>query len=137
MTIDEFSIETIKIENFYDKAIPEEQKKVWFQELKKMNVQRFRLIISEVYRRNKFLPKLADIIEIDKELGNTKKKEPEANDCKLCNGTGYQIYIKEDNGTKYQFGAICSCRKQKQYIGWNVEGEKSSYYIPYIEQIGG
>ena len=62
MTIDDFTKATTEIENFYQKEISDEQKKVWFQELKGMDIRRFKYVISQVYRTCKFIPKLADII---------------------------------------------------------------------------
>ena len=37
MTLEEFDTETQKLENFYEKQIPNEQRKIWFSEFKKMN----------------------------------------------------------------------------------------------------
>ena len=65
MTLEEFDTETQKLENFYEKQIPNEQRKIWFSEFKKINITRYRYIIGQAYRQCKFMPKLADMIEIN------------------------------------------------------------------------
>lgn len=138
MKIDEFTEETEKLERFYGKEIPEEQKKIWYKEFKNTSIERYKYIIGIVYRTMKFLPKLADLIEINTNSGYTQaKNETTIKDCKECNSTGYVLYKKEIDGIKYEFAAICKCRQQPQYVGWKIADEKhrSEYYIPYIEQI--
>lgn len=144
MTIEEFANTTKQLEAFYGKEITDEQKKIWFRELKNMNITRFNYILAQVYRTSKFLPKLADILEINANLGYSPvKQEKSKNKCKKCNGIGYVTYTKViDNGTGgkliNQYGAICSCRKKSRYEGWKItdEGHRSNYFIPYIEEIG-
>ena len=102
MTIDEFTKVTTEIENFYQKEISDEQKKIWFSELKGMDLRRFKYVISQVYRSCKFLPKLADIVEINTNLGYSQLKKEEATiKCKKCKNTGYITYWKNiKNGEK-------------------------------------
>lgn len=143
MTIDEFTKATTEIENFYQKEISEEQKKVWFQELRKMDIKRFKYVISQVYRTCKFLPKLADIIEINTNLGYSQvKKDDITQKCSRCKGTGYITYWKNiRNGDKeipYQFMAVCSCGKERQYKGWEHPEERyrTDFYIPLAIELG-
>lgn len=143
MKIDEFMEATKEIENFYQKEISEEQKKIWFNELKGMTLQRFKYIISQIYRTCKFMPKLADIIEINTNLGYSSiKKEENKKKCNKCNNTGYITYWKEINNgekkIKYEYMAICDCSKEKQYKGWEVSEDryKSNFYIPLVKELG-
>lgn len=144
MTIEEFTNTTKQVENFYGKELTDDQKQVWFRELKNLNITRFNYIIAQVYRTSKFLPKLADILEINANLGYSQaKKEQQTNYCKKCKGTGYVTYTKVfDNGDGRKFlneyGAICTCRQKPRYEGWKITDEKnrSNYFIPYIEEIG-
>lgn len=143
MTIDEFIIATTEIENFYQKEISDEQKKIWFQELKTMDIKRFRYVIAQVYRTLKFLPKLADIIEINTSLGYSQvKKEEISQKCNKCKGTGYITYWKKiKNGEKEipcEYMAVCSCGKQKQYKGWEYPEERyrTNFYTPLAVEIG-
>ena len=144
MTIEDFTKATEEIENYYQKSIPDEQKKVWFQELRNMDIKRFRYIISQLYRNCKFLPKLADIIEINSNLGYSqiKKEQLENIKCNKCKGTGYIVYTKiKKNGDKnilYEYMAVCSCGKQRQYKGWEIsdESHRDNYYMPYAKELG-
>lgn len=143
MTIDEFITTTTEIENFYQKEISEEQKKIWFQELRKMDIKRFKYVISQVYRTCKFIPKLADIIEINASLGYSQvKKEEPTQKCNKCKGTGYITYWKKiKNGEKEipcEYMAVCSCGKQKQYKGWEYPEERyrTNYYTPLAGELG-
>lgn len=142
MKIEEFMNEVKKIENFYDKELSDEQKQVWFKELRYIELPRFKYIETQIYKTLKFMPKLADIVEINANLGYSQmKKEEQKVNCKKCNGTGYIVYKKLiDNGTsklEYNFGAICSCRQQPKYEGWKITDEryKTNYYTPYVEEI--
>lgn len=143
MTIDDFTKATTEIENFYQKEISDEQKKVWFSELKAMDIRRFKYVISQVYRTCKFIPKLADIIEINTSLGYSQvKKEVAKSECKRCKGTGYILYKKfipnGDKKMEYEYMAVCSCGRQRQYKGWEVSEDryKSNYYTPLAIEIG-
>lgn len=143
MKFEEFMEETEKIENFYDKDITDEQKKIWFSELKGMDIKRFKYVISQVYRTCKFLPKLADIIEINTNLGYSQVKRDETTQkCNKCKGTGYITYWKKiKNGEKNfscEYMAICSCGKQKQYKGWEYPEERyrTNFYTPLAIELG-
>ena len=143
MTLEEFTEVKQEIENFYDKKIPDEQKKIWFNELKGMDIKRFKYVVSQVYRTCKFLPKLADIIEINTNLGYSQiKKEEKRIKCDKCKNTGYITYWKNiKNGDKEipcEFIAICSCGQHKQYKGWECPDERyrTKYYTPYAKELG-
>ncbi len=143
MTIDEFTKATTEIENFYQKEITDEQKKIWFNEVKNMDIKRFKYIVSQVYRTCKFLPKLADIIEINTNLGYSQvKKEETLKKCNKCKDTGYIIYHKKiRDGEKEltnEYMAVCSCGKQKQYKGWEFPDERyrTNYYTPLAVELG-
>lgn len=142
MKIEEFMNEIKQIENFYDKQLTDEQKQIWFKELKYIELKRFKYIEAQIYKTLKFMPKLADIIEINSNLGYSQQKlEENKIKCKKCNGTGYLTYIKKvDDGVRtleYTFGAICSCRQQPKYEGWKISDERhrTNYYTPYIEEV--
>ncbi len=143
MKIEEFTEIKNEIENFYKKKISEEEKKRWYEEFKQMDTKRFKYIIAQAYRTLKFIPKLADIIEINANLGYSPvKKEEETIKCNKCRGTGYILYQKEiKNGEekmKNSYMAICSCGKQKQYKGWEISDERhrTNYYIPLAVELG-
>lgn len=143
MTIDDFTKVTTEIESFYQKEISDEQKKIWFQELKQMDIKRFKYIISQVYRTCKFIPKLADLVEINVNLGYSPiKKEETTRKCNKCKGTGYMVYKKIiDNGgikMENEYMAVCECGIQQKYEGWKLADEKhrSNYYTPLAVELG-
>ena len=143
MKIDEFMNEVKQLENFYGKDLTDEQKQIWYKELRYLELPRFKYIETQIYKTLKFMPKLADIIEINSSLGYSQvKKDEQKIKCNKCNGTGYILYKKiADNGTAGKFenlyGAICTCRQKTKYEGWKItdEGHRSNYYTPYAEEI--
>jgi hypothetical protein len=142
MTLDEFNKEIEKVERFYEKDIPEEQKKYWYKEVKLMNVKRFQAIIGQIFRTSKFLPKLADIVEINTNMGYSTTETSKKTKCTKCKGTGYIIYNKikneGENAREYQYMAVCDCGLKKRYEGWKISDERhrNNYYIPLASEMG-
>lgn len=116
MINEEFVNETSKMERFYGKELSEEQQKIWFENLKKISVERYRCIIGALYRKNKYFPSLADIIQLNNELGmkqkETKYKEEK---CDICSSRGVIRYIKKINGIDYDYYCKCHCLNSNKY----------------------
>lgn len=129
-----------ELENFYGQPLNDTEREVWFENLKFMTIQRFNYIIAEVYKTNKFMPKLSEILAIHKSIPYTALKEQKEvkGDCPKCGNTGYVIYTKVIDGHSYKFGAVCECGRQKRYDGRQVADERnrSDYYIPTVSEIG-
>lgn len=68
MEIKEFIEETGKIEKYYGKELEKFQRDIWYREFAKLDVSRYRKIVMEVFRKCKFMPRLADLIEINQNL---------------------------------------------------------------------
>lgn len=143
MKIDEFMDSVKQLENFYGKEMTDEQKRIWFENVKIMNIERFRYIIANLYKTSKFMPKLADVFELNMTIGSIEKKvEANQEHCEKCNNTGYVIYkqiLKNRNkDIVYDYGAICSCNRKKQYKGWEISDERyrSKYYTPLATELG-
>ena len=139
MVIAEFISETATIEKYYGKDLDEFQRKIWYEELKSISVPRYRVILREVLRTSKFMPKLADILEIHKSLPYTSSNtEQETVECKRCNSEGYITYKKIIENIPYLFAARCTCKNgdRYRYDGREVSENKSRYYIPSIEEVG-
>jgi len=135
MTQAEFIEITSEIERFYstdkeDKKYTSEQIKIMYEELKKIHKERYRQIAREVYKTLKFMPKLADLVEINNTLPKIQEDIQEKVECKKCDGTGMVAYfkeIKDGNITrKYLFGARCTC----------ANGAVLSKKIPSIAEVG-
>ena len=113
MKIEEFDEETRKLEKFYDKEIPEEQRKIWYEEFKGISITRYKYLISQVYRKCKFMPKLADMIEINKSIGYMQPREQEQKkqlaECDKCKGTGFVFYKKQKGTLWYDYVCRCNC----------------------------
>ena len=113
MKIEEFDEETRKLEKFYDKEIPEEQRKIWYEEFKGISIIRYKYLISQVYRKCKFMPKLADMIEINKSIGYMQPREQEQKkqlaECDKCKGTGFVFYKKQKGTLWYDYVCRCNC----------------------------
>ena len=113
---------------------------VWYENLKFMTIERFNYILSEIYKTNKFMPTLADILQVHKQIPYTAKREDKKikGSCKKCNGIGYVFYIKEINSKKYKYSAVCDCGRRERYDGTKCADPKnrSNYYIPTIAETG-
>lgn len=144
MEIPEFIDETSKIEEYYEKELTKVQRDVWYQELKKITVDRYRRIIKQVFRECKFMPKLSDILEIDEKLPGENSKKKQKVECNMCKGSGFHPYEKiVDNGVQklsYTFLARCECENGLEYAydGTKISDARyrSKYYIPTIQQLG-
>lgn len=126
MTQSEFIEVTSEIEKFYEKELTTEQRRVWFEELKNINKEKYRQISKKIYITSKFFPKLTDIIEINKTLPTTLKDDGKIYECSRCNRTGIIIYKKIFDSREYEYAARCNC----------LNGQKKSKSIPSIDEVG-
>ena len=113
MKIEEFDEETQKLEKFYEKDIPDEQRKIWYEEFKGISITRYKYLISQVYRKCKFMPKLADMIEINKSIGYMQPREQgqkkQLAKCDKSKGTGFVVYKKQKGTLWYDYVWRCNC----------------------------
>lgn len=146
MEVKEFVEETSRIESYYNKELDEFQRKIWFEELKVMDIKRYRQIVRQVFRECKFMPKLADILDIQSNLPYAQKQEQEYKkvECNKCNSKGFKFYIKKqkngDRYIEYSCFARCDCENGQQYAydGSNITDSqhRSKFYVPTLAQIG-
>lgn len=140
MTRNEFIEYVEQIQNVYHKELTAIELDIWYENLKFMTIERFNYILSEIYKTNKFMPTLADILQVHKQIPYTAKKdEKEINgSCKKCNGTGYIFYTKEVSNKKYKYSAVCDCGRNERYDGTKCVDpkNKSKYYIPTLAETG-
>jgi len=126
MNIHEFNFIVNEMEKYYCKKLEDEQSKIYFKQLSFLSVERFKQIVDEIYKNNKFMPKVADIIDIDKKLSKPEMTILKV-DCKECNGSGIVMYSQKDEESDYmyEYGARCACRNNRN---WSIE-------IPLISQV--
>lgn len=143
MTHSEFVEATSRLETYFDKDYTTGQRQEMFKELKDMNIERYRQLVSAVMRKCKFLPKIADFVEANiQEPFSVKRDDLQKIDCKKCNSTGYLIYtkvIKDGNrGFKNQYASVCGCGNAKKYEGWKVTDKRyrSDCYTPLAQELG-
>ena len=140
MELKEFTGYVTEIENFYGSELSETEKTIWYNNLKTLSLERFNYIISIIYKTSKFMPKLADILQINKQIPYENSIEPKKKigKCNKCNGTGYIIYTKEVDGKEYQYAMVCDCGRQERYSGKDCENamNQSKYYIPTLQETG-
>lgn len=143
MTQSEFVEATSRLETYYGKDYTTGQFQEMFKELKDMNVERYRQLISAVMRKSKFLPKIADFVEANIEVPfSIQKNDLQKVECKKCNSTGYLIYTKVikdgDREFKNQYASVCDCGNARKYEGWKITNKKyrSNYYTPLTQELG-
>ncbi len=99
--------------------------------------ERFKEIVKRLINTSKYLPKLADMNEVNNQIKNEiadrqkyqTEEENEKVDCPYCLGDGGVFYtMKADNGNDYDYVARCIC----------VNGQRNDRYrgCPNIAQIG-
>ena len=125
MQVGEFIEATSRLEKYYEKEYTSAQRRIMFQELENMKIDRYKRIIVKIIRENKYFPKIADILEKDKEIGYEKIEE-EIVECKICKGVGLLTYKKEFEGLMYTYACRCSCQN----------GLRKSNKIPFATEIG-
>lgn len=146
MVFTEFIENVEKMQKFYGKEYNEIQKQEMFKYFSKYTEKRFKYIISKVYQKSKFLPTLAELVEMDKsipyaEIEKEEKKSKLGNKekCPVCKNDGFIVYTKEIEGFKYQYIAYCECVNG---IDFRFDGNKckdprnrSNFYIPRYKDI--
>jgi len=126
MKIEEFLEHTNKLEKFFNKELEQFEKDIWFQELKPLTAKRYLQIIKKLYTQNKFMPKLADIVELNRILPfDNNQQQTKKENCKRCGNKGFIIYQTVYNGNTYDTFAKCTCKNAEPYKAW-----------PSIEQVG-
>lgn len=143
MTQSEFIEATSRIEQYYGKEYTNEQRQIMFKELGDIGIDRFRKLISAIIRKSKFLPKIADFIEVNIETPFvTQKDDLQKIECKKCNSTGYLIYTKiikdGDKELKNQYACVCKCSNARKYEGWKVSDKRyrSNFFTPLAQELG-
>lgn len=129
-----------QLENFYNQSLNDAEREIWFKNLSFMTVERFNLIISEIFKINKFMPRLSEILDMHKQIPYTAGRVEEkkiTKHCEKCNDTGYIFYTKIINGMPYKYTAVCDCGRQQRYDGRECTEprNKSEYYVPTAEEI--
>lgn len=131
MILGDFIEATAKLEAYYEKEYTDEQRKIMFEELKNLSIERYRKIISQCIRSCKFLPKVADIIKANGDIIEIKNEDNISKyDCNKCNKTGYVIYTKiiQDGGRAipYTYALRCTCKN----------GENVNQKVPTYAEMG-
>lgn len=146
MQISEFIEETSKIEQYFVKELDDYQREIWYNELKDIDLNRYRQIIRQVFRKCKFMPKLADILDINDTLPYTQNinKQRATVECKRCKGVGAILYTKKinDGGRDlyYTYAARCECQNGLEFVydGTKISDTKhrSKFYIKTAAEVG-
>jgi len=139
MSEEEFYKYVTEMQNFYGQKLSDIELRVWYDSLKFMTIQRFNFILSEIYKTNKYMPRLAEILQVHNQIPyvSTQKKEIENNKCEKCDNTGYVRYYKNIDDQQYLYMAVCDCGRQEKFDGRKCldPKNKSEYYIPTMQEI--
>ena len=138
MTLNEFTISTKTLEDFYGKELNMTQKKIWFDKLKNYAQEKYERAIISQCEISKYMPTLSQILEVvPKSNGENRKIIP----CNICKGTGYILYWKEENKQKYQYVCLCSCAnaEDKRYNGLQINDKehRQPYYVKTADEVFG
>jgi DNA-directed RNA polymerase subunit M/transcription elongation factor TFIIS len=140
MTKKEFTQYIQEIQRYYGYELNETEMNIWYENLKFMTIERFNYIIAEIYKVNKFMPKLSEILDMHRQIPYTQATQQKevSGHCKKCGDTGYVIYTKIIQNMPYKYTTVCDCGRQNRYDGRKIADEKhrSDYYIPTVSEIG-
>lgn len=125
MIISEFRDKIAEVERFYSKEYVAEQKNELYRYFKDHTIKQFAYIISKVYQKCKFLPSVAEIVEIEQDIPFSKIRKVQLTDCKNCGGKGYVFYYKMIRGIEYQFIAYCDCSDEYKYSGKDMKDPRN------------
>lgn len=135
MTNAEFIQATARLEKYFDKEYKTEQLKEMFYAMQDWNLERYTRTVNYCIRNNKFLPKIADMLNTD--IGNvntSRTQEIITVPCKRCNGSGLIKYFKKlEDGPRtltYEFIALCNCENGKQ------QKEVNGYKLITADKLG-
>lgn len=140
MVIDEFKNTITQIQRYYGKEYNEIQINEIYKYFGKMSIARFNFITSKLYQKSKYLPVLADFVEVHKENPYYDfKKEEKKNECDICGGKGFVLYKRyiEELDREYEFAAHCTCTDEFKFDGSKCKSErnKSKYFTRSVEEI--
>lgn len=124
MTLNEFNLETDRLEKFYGKQLEDFEKDIWYKELKNMSFKRYEQIVKTIFTESKFMPKLADIVALHRTLKYPEQKN-EVVECKRCENRGFIMYKRLVDGNLYDYVAKCTCKNAEPYKAY-----------PSIEEVG-
>ena len=138
MTEKEFTQYVGELQNFYGQQLSEKETEMWYKNVAFMSIERFNYILEEIYKTNKYMPKLSEILEIHNSIPYEEKEIKVKGNCDKCNNKGYLLYTKTINGMNYTYACVCDCGRQKRYDGTKVQDikNKSKFYIPTLQEIG-
>lgn len=130
MTIAEFIEVTSRLEKYFEKELNTIQSEEWFEALQDLSKEKYQKIIQQAFKTCKYFPKLADIIEIKRNIKFVSEAEVEEKihvPCKICGSVGLIRYYQEKDGYKYEYLARCKCENAKNYEWKDKDG---NYLLP-------
>lgn len=135
MTNAEFVQTTSRLEKYFDKEYRSEQLKEMFYAVQDWSLERYTKTVNYCIRNNKFLPKIADLLNAEVSNINTSTtQEITVVPCKKCHGSGLIKYFKKiEDGPRtltYEFIALCNCENGKQ------QREINGYKFRTIDELG-
>lgn len=140
MELKEFNKYIKQLQNFYGQELSTTEVNIWFENLKGLTVERFNYVLSEIFKTNKYMPKLSEILEMNRFIPYTANVSitKSTKNCSKCDNTGYVMYRKIIGGMPYLFSAVCDCNRQMRYDGKQCQNEKnkSMFYTPTVSETG-
>lgn len=135
MTEVEFVKATNRLEQYYDKEYTIDQRKIMFEMLKEMSIEKYNRAINYCIRNCKYMPKIADLTNADTNTVRVENNEKiNFVKCNKCNGEGFVKYfknVKDGNRTlKYEYVALCTCENAKK------QKEINKYNLPTLAEVG-
>lgn len=139
MTELEFMDKTARIEKLWNKEFNYEQRMAWLEELKNYSAEKYDKAISIIYKTSQYRPTLSQMLEVIRTIPSKVNNVAKSETCKLCNGTGYVLQERIENGRSYTYALLCNCKNAngKEYDGTKIKDErqKSDFYLEKAENV--
>ena len=140
MTLEEFTIKTKTLEDFYGKELNYTQAEIWFDELKNYSADKYYEAIKRICKTSQYKPTLVQVLEeIRKIKVQTSEREKVA--CNICKGTGYILHDRVIGAHTYKYACLCMCDNANglEYDGTKIADKehRQPFYIKTAKEIFG
>lgn len=133
MTLEEFRSATATLESCYNRKMNETQIRVWFDELKYYDLEKYKKAVKKICTTNQYFPALSIVLDTLRNTRATVDLTKPKVECKACNGTGIVVYHKVIDGITYEYASQCNCQNAEglDYDGTKIADKehRSPYYL--------
>ena len=138
MTLEEFTIKTKTLEDFYGKDLNYTQADIWFDELKNYSAEKYEKAIRNICKTSQYKPTLVQMLEEIRKVKAQVLSQQKVK-CNYCKGTGYILYNRTVNNHVYEYVCLCTCANADglEYNGLQISDQehRQPFYVAKAQDI--